>query len=235
MLLRIGGGIAMIRGAATVVVPVAASSTESGGPVPASGGAGTATVVLPEASEDYRLDWSRSTVALGGVAAVAVSYLFDGHTVTASPGWIVRAADLAHVVGAGIWVGGVLMLGWTLGSRWKRGAPLRAAELAVRFSRVASVALGVVAAAGLALTWAILDTPGELVSTPWGRLLLAKLAVVGIAAGLGAVNHFRVVPALEADRGNGAAADLLRRVVRAEGAVLLVVIAVTAVLVGAAS
>ena len=62
-----------------------------------------------------------------------------------------------------------------------------------------------------------------------------KLAAVAIAAALGGYNHRYVVPALAEDRGNEEVAQILRRVVRIEGAVLIFVVAVTAVLVGAAS
>ena len=127
------------------------------------------------------------------------------------------------------------MMGWVLTRRWRRGAPLRAAELAVRFSPVAAVALTAVAAAGLALTWMILDTPGELASTDWGRTLIAKLIVVGVAAAMGGYNHRNVVPRLAAHADGEHAGHMLRSVVRIEGAVLVAVIAVTATLVGAAS
>ena len=112
VLLRLGGGVAMIVGAevaSTPFAPIEGKSAERTGTSPVAGY--PATLTAERASLDYRLDLRRSIVALGGVAAVAVSYLFDGHTVTASPTWLVRVAYVAHVVGAGVWVGGVLMLG----------------------------------------------------------------------------------------------------------------------------
>jgi copper transport protein len=238
LLLRVAGGLAMLFGAQTVATPLTTVELpipEAAPTMEATRGT-VATLTPPQTlTVPHRLDIAQSRIALAGIAAVATSYLFDGHTVTTTPGWLVRIADLVHVTAAGVWVGGVLMMGWVLTRRWRRGAPLRAAELAVRFSPVAAVALTAATAAGLALTWMILDTPGELVSTDWGRILIAKLVVVGVAAAMGGYNHRNVVPRLAADADDEHAAHMLRSVVRIEGAVLVAVIAVTALLVGAAS
>ena len=126
-------------------------------------------------------------------------------------------------------------MAWTLSSRYRRGADLDAAPMLIRFSRVASVALGLVAIAGSVLAFAIADAPTDLFTTAWGRVLNVKLVAVAIAAGIGAYNHFVTVPALEAQPTNGDTANWLRKLVRIEGGILLAVIAVTAVLVGAAS
>jgi copper transport protein len=195
----------------------------------------TDTIARPVISPSFRLDLAHSGTALLGAALVVASYLFDGHTVTAAPAPIVRLANVAHVTAAGVWLGGVLLMGSTLSSRHRRSTPLGAAAMAVRFSRVASVALAVVGVAGIALTWAILESPMQLLATPWGRFLLVKLALVGTAVGIGAFNHFKVVPFLGVDTGEDVAALRLRMLVRIEGAVLLVVVAVTAVFVGLAS
>lgn len=225
--LRAAGGVALVRGVAPTALPVRHQDRDA-----ASGGG--ATALLTRTGARLRFDLDRSLVAVGGAAAVVASYVFDGHTVTASPAPLVRIAAVVHVAAAGVWIGGVLMLGWVLAGRRARRIPLEAAELAVRFSRVAAGALVATGVAGLALAWAILDSPGELVSTPWGRVLLAKLALVGVAASLGGYNHKVVVPALEASE-DDSHGHLLAKVVRIESVVLLLVVVATAVLVGAAS
>jgi copper transport protein len=234
VLLRLIGGIAMTTGMGLIHIVDPDTSTQSGGHLyrPQSS---VQTLEVPVVSETYRLDLSHSVVAVLGTAAVTMSYLFDGHTVTASPGFIVKMFDLVHVAGAGVWLGGVLMLSWVLTGRHRRGVALQAGELAVRFSRVAGAALGAVGLAGLILTWAILDTPSELFSTPWGRLLILKVAAVAVAASIGAYNHRYVVPRLELDVGDTTAGDELRRTVRIEGVVLIGVVAMTAILVGLSS
>jgi copper transport protein len=237
VLLRVVGGAAMVQGtevrASEASSPLADPETFR----PGGDGAALATAVLEHQREQvtYRLDVHHSVTALVGVGLVTMSYLFDGHTVTAAPATIVRFANVAHVLGAGVWVGGVLLLGRTLTSRRRRGVALDAAPLAIRFSLVAAVALTVVGVAGFALTWTILDTPSELISTAWGRLLILKLLAVGSAAAMGAYNHFIVIPMLEANQDNEHASDHLRQVVRLEGGILLLVVAITAAFVGAAS
>ncbi len=234
VLLRLVGGIAMTTGMGLIhIVDLDASPRIDDQTYRPN--SDLQTLEMPRVVETYRLDLSHSVVAVLGTAAVTMSYLFDGHTVTASPGFIVKLSDLVHVAGAGVWVGGVLMLSWVLTGRHRRGVPLQAGELAVRFSRVAGVALGAVGVAGLILTWAILDTPSELVSTPWGRLLILKVVAVAVAASIGAYNHLYVVPRLELDAGDTMAGDELRRTVRIEGVVLISVVVATAILVGLSS
>ena len=126
-------------------------------------------------------------------------------------------------------------MGRTLTTRWRRNVPLDAAPIAIRFSFVAAIARAVAGIAGMALTWSILDTPLELVSTAWGRVLLLKLVAVGSAGTMGAYNHFIVIPWLKGAPGDEGASDRLRRIVRIEGGMLLAVVAITAVLVGSAS
>ena len=230
--LRIVGGVAMASGT-TNSVSVASSPVAS--TVSGSSHGGSDVAVLDRDEPTYRLDVHHERVALIGIGLVAVSYLFDGHTVTAAPNLLVRSAGAVHVLAAGVWVGGVLLMGWTLAQRHRRSLPLEAASMAIRFSRVASVALAAVAVAGTALAIAILDTPSELFTTPWGRVLIVKVLAVAIAAAIGAYNHFVTVPTLDRGPADGEAADRLRRLVRIEGVVLLVVVALTAILVGLAS
>ncbi len=237
VLLRIAGGAAMVQGSEVKASPASAPLADPTTVRPGRNGSGAATAVLARRQQQttYRLDVHHSVAALVGVGLVTMSYLFDGHTVTAAPAPIVRFANVAHVLGAGVWLGGVLLMGRTLTTRWRRRVAIDAAPIAVRFSLVASVALSVVAVAGVALTWTILDTPLELISTNWGRLLIVKLLAVGAAAAIGAYNHLMVIPLLEANPDDEHASDHLRRLIRLEGGVLLVVVAVTAVFVGAAS
>ena len=62
-----------------------------------------------------------------------------------------------------------------------------------------------------------------------------KVTMVGLAASLGAYNHFFVVPVLESDASNEGASEQVAKVVRIEGAILIAVVVITAILVGAAS
>jgi copper transport protein len=109
------------------------------------------------------------------------------------------------------------------------------AAMVVRFSTVATVALVAVVAAGALMAWMILDTPGDLVGTPWGRLLIAKTSLVGVVAAIGGYNHVRLRPALERHPDDPDLARRLRTAVSIESAVFVVVVVVTAFLVAASA
>jgi copper transport protein len=81
----------------------------------------------------------------------------------------------------------------------------------------------------------VLDSFGDLTGTEWGRVLLLKSAAVAVAAALGAYNHFRLVPAIDAEPKSEQLAAQLRSTVTAEAIVLVFVVVVTATLVAAAT
>lgn len=234
--LRISGGALLMWGVVPVATPFGSLGTSVPPEVSGSGDGGTkVAVAVDPPTATYRLDVRGSIAGLVGVGIVAVSYLFDGHTVVASPTIVARSADLLHVVGGGVWFGGLVIMAWLFASRMKRGVPADAARVAVRFSRVAAAALATVGLAGGALAWTILDSPSELVSTSWGRLLLVKTFLVAVVAGIGTYNHYRVVPALDSEATDGIVVRRLTRLVTVEGGILVVVLIVTAALVAVAS
>jgi copper transport protein len=96
-----------------------------------------------------------------------------------------------------------------------------------RFSRVATVALGVVLLTGLARGLVEVRSWHGLVSTSFGRTLLVKLALVAGLVALGAVNRFRIVPALRAGRAKVAT---IGSTVRAELALAIPIVVAAAVL-----
>lgn len=107
--------------------------------------------------------------------------------------------------------------------------------MVTRFSVLATGALVAVTVFGLCLVWVIIDAPSDLWATPWGRLLVAKLVVVAVAAGFGAHNHHVIAPALEHAEEDVATVARLSKTLRFEVAALAVVTVLTALLVRAAS
>src|SRR6266545_879254 len=96
-----------------------------------------------------------------------------------------------------------------------------------RFSRMATVALGVVLLTGLARALVEVRSWHGLVSTSFGRTLLVKLALVAGLVAVGAVNRFRLVPALRVGR---AKVVTLGSTVRAELALAIPIVVAAAVL-----
>ena len=140
---------------------------------------------------------ARSPLALLGAALILASFLFDGHTATTEPRWLVAFSDLTHVLTAATWMAGIVMLAVVLSQRKRAQQPLDGTYLAVRFSTVAAVSLALAGLAGLALTVQILQHPSQLWTTTWGQILIAKVSLVAIVAAIGAYNHYKLIPLLE--------------------------------------
>jgi copper transport protein len=88
----------------------------------------------------------------------------------------------AHILAAGAWLGALaaLVIAGHRGSLWRR------------FSTVGLAGSAVLGVTGLLLTYFYVATPANLLSTPYGRLLLAKLALVAGIAACGLINWRRV-------------------------------------------
>ncbi len=239
VVLRLAGGAAMLMDPGIVTmspIPTVAAGDEAAGDdssaVPADGSA--VATRAPTAPAAYRLDARPEWVAIAGVTAVVASFMFDGHTVSAQPDLVARIAAVVHVIAGGVWLGGLVVFADTLARRKSAGEQLDAAPMGLRFSRVATAAVVAVGVAGLTLTWTIIDAPGDIVSTTWGRLLLVKVALVLVAAAIGAYNHFVVVPRIGQAPGSAELRVTLRRTVTIEAALLVTAVVVTAALVVAA-
>lgn len=119
------------------------------------------------------------------------------------------------------------------------GVASSTARMVGRFSTLAAGSIVVLAIAGVTLAWKELSGIGDLTSTDYGRVLLAKLVVVGLIVLGGAYNRFRLVPAVEQEEATGGASrDDVRRPWRhlttsvlVEVAGILVVLGITAALV----
>ena len=165
---------------------------------------------------------------IAGVAALlaAAGAALGGHA-AAAEGWrapVLVAADFLHVLAAGAWVGGVMMLGVAV---LTRAAAPAAANVVRAFSPWALTGAGMLTITGFLAAWAHLTEPLAPWRSQYGRVLLLKLALVAIIVLLGAVNWRRLGPASGTASGNTS----LRRSVRLELFIALVVLAVTAVLV----
>ena len=174
-------------------------------------------------------------VSLIGAALVIVSYSFDGHTVTEGPRWLHAAANATHVYAAAVWSGGLALLADLLRRR-RNGADV--IRPLMRFSQLASVSLAMTAVGGTIMAVLVMDRFADLWSTAWGRLLLAKIALVSAAVFLGARNRWIHMPAATHVFGqapSGRAYEQLRRTVIIEAVALGCVGIVTAFLVSASA
>jgi copper transport protein len=116
----------------------------------------------------------------------------------------------------------------------RESTPLLASVVG-RFSRMATVVVAVLVAAGITQSVVLVGSVDALVETAYGRLVVAKVCVLLLLLALGAYNQRQSLPRLRrlaaGGEAPGRAARVLRRAVTAEVAFLLAVLAVTSVLV----
>lgn len=102
---------------------------------------------------------------------------------------------IAHISGALLWLGGLVVLaaaGLLAGS----AASAEARQVWSRFSTVALYAVGLLVVSGSWLAWVHVGTPAQLFTTPYGRYLTIKLALVVVMVAAGAYNVRVLLPAL---------------------------------------
>jgi len=189
----------------------------------------------------HRLGRGRALALLVPLAFVALEPALSGHPGTQPPVALLFPANVLHVVAMALWVGGLASLLLILPAATRELEPgARARLLAAVLARFSPLALACVAAillTGLGQAYAYVRHLDALLETAYGRAVLIKLVLlVGALIPLGAYNRYRSLPRLRRIAGGGEAPAragvLLRRTLRLEVAVLVVVLGVTAALAG---
>jgi putative copper resistance protein D len=124
--------------------------------------------------------------------------------------WELAVLTLIHHAGSAAWVGGMPYL--LLSLRWASG-PSVAAVIVQRFSRMATIAVPVLVAVGLAMSIAYVGNTAALTGTAYGIMLLSKVILTVVLVMVGGLN-LRIVRAVR----GGSSPDLLplRRFAEAE-------------------
>ncbi|MBV9861179.1 MAG: copper homeostasis membrane protein CopD [Alphaproteobacteria bacterium] len=167
-----------------------------------------------------------SLLLVGSLAAVGHAVMDEGAT-----GLGHEVNDALHLIAAGIWLGGLPPLFWLL-QRARRepgsGGLDLAREAVPRFSQTGYVAVGLLVLTGAVNACLLVGTPAALAATPYGRLLLVKIALAAAMVGLALGNRFRLLPRLRKPEPHASVAALARSVVaeQALGAAILAVVSV---------
>lgn len=181
----------------------------------------------------------RVALVLIPLAFLAVSPALAGHASTQSPQLLLVPTDVIHVVAMSVWLAGLALIVFALPVATGRlesddRSRLLAATL-TRFSPIALAAVAALLTSGLVQSFVHVRSLDNVVGTAFGRAALIKLCLLLALIGLGAINRRRVIPRLRQIAAGGgppaAAGRLLRRTVRAEVALIVVVLGVTAALV----
>jgi copper transport protein len=149
---------------------------------------------------------------LGGACLLVSGAI--GHPAAIDPYWTIPAKML-HLLAGSVWIGGLVWLVWL--SRCDEPACRIEAR---RVSSVALISVIVIALSGLLQTFFFLNTPTDLIDSPYGRRVLAKMIGLAILVGFGAYNRFGLLPRLDATDGP----NRLSRLVRMEIVVLTMII-----------
>jgi copper transport protein len=184
----------------------------------------------------YRGRWPAALLGAGIVA----TYAGDGHASTTAPSWLSMPIDGVHLAGMAVWLGGLVLL---LAAVLPRREPDELRVVLPVFSTVAFVAVCAIAASGLYAAVRGIGTVNAIFTTTYGLLVLTKIVLF---IGLLAVANFsrrlvrrRTIAFAMTDTAldepvedENVDVERLRRSVVVEVCVALVVLAVTAVLVG---
>lgn len=126
-----------------------------------------------------------------GALLLSVGFGLTGHAQSLENSGFASGLVAAHVAIAGFWIAAPL----TLFPRADVTNTSLVGRLR-RFSRIATVAVPLLALIGIWLAWRFEVSPSSVMGQPYGRLLLAKLLIALAAMGIGAINKVILTPRL---------------------------------------
>lgn len=178
---------------------------------------------------------ARRAAAVVATLALTGAFVMTGHSRTTHPVWLVSIVDAIHVSSGALWAGGLILALLSLARRRTDpdGDPVGAAALIVRFSHLATVAVTAIVISGVAMAFKNIGSLSGLFSTAYGRLVLVKVAALGLAGLAAAYNHFRLVPAVRARPDRPTAWRYLQRAMGVEVFAVVVIFGATGALVNA--
>ncbi len=151
-----------------------------------------------------RRGWASGAIGWAGLALSALlvatlAWAGHGAATPGEPGDLHLAADILHLLAAGVWLGTLFPLALLLAEARRIGDPgwgaiARAATR--RFSVLAVASVTTLFSAGLVNTWFLAGTIPVLIGTEYGRLLLAKIVIFMAMVVIAAVNLLRLTPRL---------------------------------------
>jgi copper resistance protein D len=175
----------------------------------------------------------RSIVLLLSTGALAASLAWAGHGTDGNAPNVHLAADVLHIAIGGLWPGGLLpfiLLLTQLRRAEGQGKWRAIAFVTRRFSAMSLASVALLAGTGVINSVLLIGSPSDLVTTPYGKTLAAKIIVFLAMVVLGALNLLRWKPRLSTDDDERAANATAR--LRLNVALELALGAIVLVLVG---
>jgi putative copper resistance protein D len=166
---------------------------------------------------------TRLRAALAGGLLASLAFVGHAAAVGGTPGAMRIAVMAAHLLGAGVWLGGLLPLAIALPRAGADTLPLLR-----EFSRVALATVALLAVTGMATAVAVLTLAGAAPGMTYVKTLGVKLALVAGMLGLASLNRWGLTPL--AGRDPAAARRALAWTVAGEQTLALAVIAAVTLL-----
>jgi putative copper resistance protein D len=125
------------------------------------------------------------------VLLISLAWISHAAAATVRPFGV--SGDMLHLCAAGLWIGGLLPLATFLA---RTRAPFSLGETVVRvvrrFSMLSLCCVSVLVVSGISNSWLLVGSLHALFTTPYGWLLLFKLALFAILIAIGARNRFLI-------------------------------------------
>lgn len=172
---------------------------------------------------------SRLVVQVSLATIAVCAPVLVGHTQLIEPRVAMIGADVGHLIAGSFWLGGIIGLGFVIAAA-RRSAdadPSHHVRIVQTFSRYALWSVVVLTASGLTMAIMILDTISALWTTTYGLLLIAKLVTLTPIIVMAAYNRFRLLPLVEKQDTPQSGVRALRRALRVEAGLLIIVLAIT--------
>lgn len=142
----------------------------------------------------------RPRLAVGWLGLAFLAIALSGHANSAEHRTLAVLTDWVHLIAAALWLGGIAQIAATWLSAARHGSAALRHELMrsvlSRFGTVALPAFLIVAGTGIANALIELGGPTALWQTPYGRVLAAKIALVGLIAVASCWHALRLRPRL---------------------------------------
>jgi putative copper resistance protein D len=168
------------------------------------------------------LSWGWTTVLFGLAVFAVLPVPMTGHSSSGGQHDLASNSLVFHLVGASLWVGGLVAL-MVFASRVPRGEALRVA--ATRFSAVALVCWIVMAASGVLNAWVRVPVR-ELFNYSYGLLVIAKVVALLLLGLFGYIHRKRSIAAIQ----EGRSGNLLVRLAAVEVLVMFATIGIAVAL-----
>ena len=145
---------------------------------------------------------ARLTLSRGGAIAVLclgigtlIPPALTGHSATGDYHHSAVTSLIVHLVGMAVWVGGLVAVSW-----YAAGGGTHLARVARAYSPIALACFVMVGASGVLNAWVRIPSLGDLVTTAYGAMVLAKVAALVALGVFGRAHRRRSLGGLDAGR-----------------------------------